>query len=146
MSRDKIRGKEVSLQFSVDSVLYDAFLVTNFRVTERADLPEVDLIGSATTDIDYVHNGYDLSWTSLEADHQILDLLEDITSRDRRGLPHPDVKVTVFYSYREPTAQGRVVTYHDMRMMQNDHGFEGRTEYVSSDFSAKAKRRSVLRG
>jgi hypothetical protein len=143
----RIRGQEVTLRVAVDGQTQRGsfFKVTEFTITARTDLPEEDFIGELESDIDIQHHGFDMEFTVQHQDQAALDFLSTIVQREQLAQQHPNITITVTYTYRgELGAEDQVEVYHDVFLKPNDVTMSGRKEYVTSSFMAKCKRRSQL--
>ena len=142
----RIRGQEVVLRLAIDGAAVEGsmFKVNDFTVTPRQELQEADYIGEDVSDLDVMHNGYDLAWSIDMQDAVSIDLIDDIAKRNEGKKAPQDVTLTVIYTFREPGAGGRVVVYHDMVLKVDEEGASGRKERVKTKISAKAKRRETL--
>jgi len=120
------------------------FKVTEFTVTPRQDIMEESFLGELEDDLDFQHHGFDMSWSVQNQDEKALEFLSTIIAREQDQAAHPDIAITVIYSYRESGAKNQVEVYHDVFLKVNEQGFGGRKEYVTTSFEAKCKRRSLL--
>jgi len=142
----RIRGQEVTMRIAVDGQIQQGsfFKVTEFTVTPRSDLMEESFLGELEDDIDFQHHGFDFSFSVQNQDEKTLEYLSTIIQREQDQQSHPDIAITVIYSFRESGAKNQVEVYHDVFLKINEQGFGGRKEYVTTSFEAKCKRRSLL--
>lgn len=143
-----IRGQEVTIRLTVDGQIQKGsfFKPMDFEVTTRGDLVERDFLGETASDLDTRYDGYDFRFSVEMQDQWTIDLLQSLNDREVDGLPPPDITVTVMYSFRESAAQPRTVVLRECVIMQKREGFEGRKEYLKSEWEGKAKKRSVING
>lgn len=141
-----IRGQEVSVQFSVDGVPQSGSFtkLKEFRVSERGEIRELDYLGESTSDLDFQHHGYDISFTVDNEDASTIDYLLSIVAREKSGLAHPKVNMTVVTRYRNPSVASTTVVYKSVVMRAVEHGFSSRKENVTTSFEAKAKEMAAL--
>lgn len=147
MGQYDIRGQEVSILFAVGGVsqIGSMLKVKNFTVTERGELVESDYVGEPVSDLDYRHDGWDMSWEIDVRDSIAMDFLTNIVARDDVGIPQPDITITVIYKFREGAGvEPRMEVYYGTVMRPSETGFSGRKEYISTSWEAKAKRRRVI--
>jgi hypothetical protein len=142
----KTRGQDVTLRIAVDGELLDGSMLKakNFTATPRIDLKEDDYLGEQETDLDVQANGWDMSWEIDIIDSVGLDLMDTVVEREQARDAHPDITVTVVYSFREPGARGRMYVFHEVFVKPDEEGSSGRKENSKIKFSAKAKRRKAL--
>lgn len=145
----RIRGQEATLRLAVDGVIQrgSMFKVKDFTFTPRQDLIETSYVGEDEDDLDFQHHGFDLSWTVDMLDATTIELLSMLVQRERNHERHPEITLTVIYSFREGAAVGggRVVVYHDNFVLkQGDESAGGRKEYIGVRYEAKCKKRDVL--
>jgi hypothetical protein len=141
----RIRGQEVTVRLSVDQEPQKGtFLkVSDFTVTPRQEIKEDDFLGELESDLDFMHHGFDFSFSCQVQDESAINFLENIVEANRNADPHPDITMTVIYKFREADAKNKVEVYHQVFMKVDDTGFGGRKDYVKTKFSGKCKRRSV---
>lgn len=144
MSR-RVRGSEVSIRFSVEGEpLRGSFLnVSEFSVTERADLNEISYLGEKSDDIDYQHHGFDFSFKVDVADSDVMTFMDSIISAEKNAEAHPEIVMTVLYQFRNAETP-KVEAYHGVYMRANELSFGGRKEAVSGSFEGKARERVVI--
>lgn len=142
----RIRGQEITARVAIDGQTQDGsfFKIEELTITPRQDLVEKDYLGELESDLDFQHHGFDVSFSVDNQDEKTLDLLTTIIDRETTQTKHPDVTLTVIYTYREPGASNRVEVFQEGFIKVADHGFPGRKEYVKTRYEAKFKRRSVL--
>ena len=142
----RIRGEEVSVRITVDGQRQEGsfFKATEFTVRPRQDIYEDDFLGESETDLDFQHHGFDFSFTVHNEDAATLDYLNSIIDRDINHQRHPDIVVTVLYSYRKPGVGGRAEVYHDCFLKVSEQGFKGRKERVTTTFEGKCKKRALI--
>ena len=141
------RGQEVTTRFTVDDVpLTGSFIkLTEFTVTPRQEIVEEEFLGELESDLDFRHDGWDLAGNMHVQDSTVLSFMDTIVTREQNQEAHPDIAITVIHRFRANLDQPRIAVYHDVFMMFDEYGFSGRKEYTVASFTAKAKRRTVLR-
>ncbi len=146
MAGSPTRGQEVTIRVAVegDPKQGSMLRVNNFTATPQQELPELDYLGETETDYDFQHNGFSLQWEIHQDDAESIDMLDAAVNRERAHLAPQPVTVTVIYEYRDPGTTGRIVVYHQAKIMQGDEGFKGRKDHNSVQFTCKARRRSTL--
>lgn len=142
----KTRGQEVKMQIAVDGVIQGGSMikVKDFTATPRTDLNEDDYIGEQETDLDIQHHGWDMSWSVDTIDATALNLTDDIIEREQAHTSHPDITISVTYTFREPGTRGRMYVFHEVFVKEDEEGAGGRKDKHKIKFSAKAKRRTPL--
>lgn len=142
----KMRGAELTMRISVDGIQQVGSLIklTDFTINPRTDIVEDDYLGEKETDLDIQHHGFDGSFTIDYQDAEGLALADDIIEREINNEEHPQIVITVIYTFREPGARGKIATYFEVFMKQDEEGAGGRKEKVKGKFSFKAKRRKVM--
>lgn len=142
----KMRGADATIRLAVDGVVQEGsmFKVTDFTATPRTDINEDDYLGELETDLDIQHHGWDLGFSVDYTDAKAIDICEEIIARERDHDRHPDVTMTVLYTFREPGARAKIAVYHGIILKQDEEGFGGRKEKVKGKFSGKCKKRTVL--
>lgn len=142
----RIRGQEVSARFSVDGQPQTGswHKLTDFTVTPRAEIMETDFIGEDRSDLDFHHHGFDISFSVQNQDAKTLEFLSTLVDRQDQRSPHPNIVMTVIYSFREPGVRDKAEVYQDLFLKVDEFGFGGRKEYVTTRFSGKAKDRSLI--
>jgi hypothetical protein len=144
-----MRGQEATVRVAVDGVIQagSMFKVRDFTVTPRQDLVETSYVGEDEDDLDFQHHGFDLTWTVDMLDATTISLLSTLVDRELNHERHPDITVTVIYTFREGAAVGggRVVVYHtNLVLKQGDESIGGRKDYIGVKYEAKCKKRDVL--
>lgn len=142
----RIRGEEVTIRITVDGKSQEGsfFKATEWTVRPRQEIVEDDFLGELETDLDFQHHGFDFSFTVQNQDDKALNYLSTIIEREVQHLRHPDIVVTVLYSYREPGATDRVEVYHDAFLKVSELGFKGRKERLTTGFEGKCKKRELI--
>lgn len=145
----RMRGQEATIRVAVDGVIQagSMFKVKDFTHTPRQEINETDYTGEDETDLDFQHHGHDLAWTVDMLDATTIALLETLTTREKNKQKHPEITVTVIYTFREGAAVGggRVVVYHsNLVLKQGDESISGRKDYIGVKYEAKCKKRDVL--
>jgi hypothetical protein len=142
----KMRGSEATIRIAVDGVVQPGsmFKVVDFTATPRTDLHEDDYLGETETDLDIQHHGWDLGFSVDVQDAQVIELCDEIIQREIDHDVHPDITITVLYTFREPGARGKIAVYHGVFLKNDEESFGGRKEKVKGKFSGKCKRRTVL--
>lgn len=142
----RIRGQEIAVRFTLGGEpLGGSFLkLTEFTATPRTDINEEPFLGELEDDLDIQHHGWDFSFTVQIDDHQTIDFLNEIVRREQNAIKHPSITMTVFYTFREPTAKARTVIYRDVFLKVTEEGFGGRKDFVTNGFEGKAKKRITL--
>ena len=148
MGSKRIRGQEALVQVSIDGELQigSFFKVRDFRTSERGDLVEESYLGELADDLDYMHHGFDGSFTLDNEDAGTLAFLADIVAREQSAEEHPDIVVTVTYIYRDPNLDPVTESYSEVVMRRSEQAIGGRKEYVQSTFEFKARTMQVLIG
>jgi hypothetical protein len=143
---ERIRGREVSVKVSVDGRLRFGLFrhITTFTRNNKDEIVETPLLGQDVDALDYIHNGFDLSWTSQIEDAENLDFVDELITLQREGRPLPQITISVEYRFRDPAVQDRMVVYRGVKMKEDSEGFSNRTAYVECQYSAKATKRSVI--
>jgi hypothetical protein len=119
--------------------------MTEFTATPRDDLEELSYLGEDEDEIDYLHNGFDLSWSVDMADEIPLQILQDIIDRQKNRDRHPNVTMTVIYNFRGGSgATNHTEVYHRLKMKISEQGFAGRKESVKIGFEAKGRKKSLV--
>lgn len=142
----KMTGREATIRIAVDGVIQEGSMikVSDFTATPRTDLVEDDYLGEQETDIDIMHHGWDLGFSVDYQDAKAIDIVEDIIEREQNQERHPDITITVIYTFREPNETGRVAVYYGVFLKQDEEAMGGRKERVKSKFTGKCKRRRML--
>lgn len=142
----KMRGSEATIRIARDGVVQPGsmFKVTDFTATPRTDLVEDDYLGELETDIDIQHHGWDLGFTIDVQDEKAIELVEEIIGREQDQTSHPDITITVLYTFREPGARAKIAVYHGVFLKMDEESFGGRKEKVKGKFAGKCKKRTVL--
>lgn len=142
----RIRGQEITVRLTLEGAPLGGsfFKVTEFSHTPRTDLTEEPFLGELEDDLDIQHHGHDFSFTVHIDDHQTIDFLNDIISREQNAQKHPPITLTVFYTFREPAALPRTVIYRDVFLKVSEESFGGRKEFVTNGFEGKAKKSLTL--
>lgn len=142
----KMRGSEATIRIAVDGKVAPGsmFKLVDFTATPRTDLNEDDYLGELETDLDIQHHGWDFGFSVDILDEKSIELVEEIIAREIAKDVHPDITITVLYTFREPTARGKIAVYHSVFLKQDEESFGGRKEKVKGKFSGKCKRRTVL--
>ncbi len=142
----RIRGQEITARLTLDGQPLGGsfFKITEFTTTPRDDLTEEPFLGELEDDLDYMHHGWDFSFTTQIDDHQTIDFLTEIITREQNARPHPAITLTIFYTFRERTALSRTIVYRNVFLKVGEEGFSGRKDFVTNSFEGKAKRRIVL--
>lgn len=116
--------------------------ITEFTLTERADLNEVDYLGENTSDLDFVHHGFDFSLKCDVSDGLALEYLDDIVTRQATATAHPEIVITILEKYRNGTSKMTVL--HDCVMNPKERGFGGRKEAITTSFDGKARTMKLI--
>lgn len=142
---ERIRGKEVDIRVAVEGVLRSGLFknVTEFEVTPRDELPETELIGQDETALDYIHNGWDITWTAQQEDADSIDFLDELVDMQRQRVALPSITITLLYRFRDPTVRNRQVVYRKCKVKQDREGAASRTDYLEVAYSAKTQRRTT---
>jgi hypothetical protein len=142
----KIRGEEVAIRIAVDGVVQGGslFKLTDFSATPRTELTEDEYLGEAESDIDIQHHGWDLAFSFDHQDSVGIDLCEEIIGAEMAHQAHPNVTITVIYTYREPGARGKMAVYQKVFLAPKEESVGGRKEKVKGKFEGKCKKRSIL--
>src|SRR4051794_12919065 len=104
----RMRGQEATIRVAVDGVIQagSMFKVKDFTTTPRQDINETDYTGEDETDLDFQHHGFDLSWSVDMLDDTTQKLLSTLVQRELDHQKHPEITVTVIYTFREGAAVG----------------------------------------
>ena len=142
----RIRGQEALVQINVDGQpQVGSFLkVRDLRITPRMDLMEESYLNEAADDLDIQHHGYDFSFTVDNIDDETLKFLDNIVLREFAHISHPNIVMSVTYSYREPGTTNRTELFMDIVMKISEQSIGGRKEYVQTSFEGKAKTKLLL--
>ena len=142
----RIRGQEIAARLSFEGQPLGGsfFKITEFTATPRSDLTEEPFIGELEDDLDFQHHGWDFSFTVQIDDHQTIDFLTRIVTREQDAAPHPKIVLTLFYTFREPSALPRTAVYRDVFLKVSEEGFSGRKDFVTNGFEGKAKKRIMF--
>lgn len=142
----KMTGREATIRIAVDGVLQEGTMIkcTDFTATPRTDLVEDDYLGEDETDIDIMHHGWDLAFSVDYQDEKAIDLVEQIIEAEQNQTAHPDITITVIYTFREASADGRIAAYYGVFLKQDEESIGGRKEKVKGKFAGKCKRRRML--
>lgn len=142
----RIRGLDINVKVAVQGVLNYALFknVKTFTRNNRQDLPETELLGQQEVALDFIHNGYDLSWTAEQEDPGAQDFVETLVQLQVARAPLPPITISVEYMYRDPSIQDRLIVYRDCVMKEDSEEFGKRSDFVENKFSAKAKKRTVM--
>lgn len=142
----RIRGLDITVKVAVAGVLRHGLFknVTTFTRNNRQDLPETELLGQQETELDFIHNGYDLQWTAQQEDADAMDFVDTLVQLQIDRSPIPPITISAEYRYRDPGIQDRLVVYRDCKMKEDSESFARRSDFVENTFSAKAKRRTVM--
>lgn len=143
----RIRGIEATIRLSIDGNVKKGSMikVTNFTATPRQDLEELDYIGEDESEIDFIHNGYDLAWSVDVNDEIPLQILQDLVQRQIDREAHPNIVMTVIYNFRKGSgATNHAEVYHKLKLKVSEGGFAGRKESVTVGFEAKGKKKSLV--
>lgn len=141
----KMRGQEITMRIAVDGVVQSGSMVklTDFSATPRTDINEDDYLGEKETDLDIQHHGWDLGFSIDYEDAAGIELCEDIVGRESNNEQHPRITITVIYTFREEGKRGKIATYRDVFLKQDEETAGGRKEKVKGKFSGKCKKRVV---
>lgn len=140
MSSRRLRGIETSVRVSIDGQVQNTGTwvnITEFTLTERADLNEIDYLGENTSDLDYEHHGFDFSLKADVSDDLALRYLDKIVTRQATAKAHPEIVITVLQKYR--TGATVMTVLHDCVMNPKETGFAGRKEAVTVSIDGKAR-------
>lgn len=143
---DRLRGKETDIRVAVDGVLRTALFknTTEWEVTPRDELPETELIGQDETALDYIHNGWDLTWTNHVEDSDGIAFMDELVELQRQRVALPRVTITFLFRFRDESIPDKQVVYRNCRIKQDREGAASRTEFLETSYSAKAGRRTTL--
>lgn len=144
---ERLRGKEVDIRVAVDSVLRSGLFksVTEWEVTPRDELPETELVGKDETSLDYIHSGWDLSWTGHTEDADSINFMDELVELQRQRVVVPRVTISLLYRFRDESIPDVQVVYRNCKIKIAREGVSGRTEYLETAYEAKSGRRSTLR-
>lgn len=142
----KMRGQEVQIRVAVDGVIQGGsmFKSTDWTATPKTDLKEDDYLGEDQSDLDIQHNGWSFAFSVDTIDAVALDLLDAIIEREENHDTHPEITLTVIYTFREPGKRGKVYVYPNCFMKADEEGAGGRKEKHKVKFSGSCKRRQPL--
>lgn len=142
---DRLRGKETDIRVAVEGVLRSGLFknVTEWETTPRDELPETELIGQDETAIDYIHNGWDLSWTKHVEDPDGINFLEELIELQRQRVTLPPITITLLYRFRDEGLRDVQMVYRNCKLKNDREGASSRTDYLEAAYSAKCKRRTV---
>lgn len=142
----KMRGQEAIIRIAVDGVLQGGTMlkIPDFSATPRTEITEDDYLGEQETDLDIQHHGWDLAFSVDVQDAEALELVEDIIDREINHESHPDITITVIYTFREVGARGKIAVYHGVFLKGDEESIGGRKEKVKGKFSGKCKKRTLL--
>lgn len=142
----KTRGEDVTMRIAVDGELLGGTGVksTDFTATPRTELKEDDYLGEQETDLDIQHNGWDLGFSLDTVDAIAMLLTDEIIAREAAHTAHPDITITVIYTFREPGVRGKIAVFHGVFLKQDEEGFSGRKNNIKNKFTGKCKRRELL--
>ncbi len=143
---ERIRGKEVDIRVAVDGVLRSGLFknVTEWEVTPRDELPETELIGKDETSLDFLHSGWDLSWTGHTEDSDSINFMDEIVELQRQRVALPRITISFLFRFRDESIPDRQVVYRGCKMKIDREGVSGRTEYLETAYSAKAEKRTTM--
>lgn len=143
---ERIRGKEVDIRVAVEGILRTGLFknCTEWEVTPRDELVETELIGQDETALDYLHNGWDLSWKTHVEDSDSIAFLDEVVDLQRQRVALPLITITFLYRFRDPSIRDRQVVYRKCKVKQDREGVSSRTDYLEVGYSAKTGRRSTL--
>lgn len=143
---ERLRGKEVDIRVAVDGVLRSGLFknTTEWEVTPRDELPETELIGKDETSLDYLHSGWDLSWSGHIEDPDGINFMDELVELQRQRVALPRVSITFVYRFRDEAIRDRQVVYRNCKIKLGREGASGRTDYVETAYEAKSGRRTTL--
>lgn len=141
-----LRGSEASIRITVEGQLLKGsfFQVKDFRAAARQDLPEADYVGDLASRIDFVHNGFDLSFSIDMEDRAPLDLLTQIVQAYKDRARPPRVNITVFYRFRKEGAAKLIELYPEVILKEVEGSIGGRKDYITRSYEGKCEDRKVL--
>lgn len=144
MSR-RLRGEEISVRVSIDGETQNSgswLNITEFSVTERADINEISYLGEKSDDLDYQHHGFDFSMKVDVQDDKTIRFMEELIRREYNAETHPDIVLTVLYQFRNGTRL--LEAYHGVYLRSNEKGFGSRKDAVTASFEGKAREMKVI--
>lgn len=139
---ERIRGKEATIRLQIDAQpATGSFLKTkDFTLTPRQEVVETDFLGEPETDLDFMHHGYDFSFSAHVVDRQTIDFLQNIVDRDRSGLSYPRLTLNVVFAFRLAGIRAKALVLPKVIMKVNEIGFSDRKEYITQSFEGKGKK------
>jgi hypothetical protein len=142
----RLRGIEVTVRVLVEGVLRQGLFrhLTQFTRNNREDIPETELLGQQETELDFIHSGFDLSWSCQIEDADNLAFVDELIAIQRDKQPLPPITIQVEYRFRDPRILPRMAIYRGVVMKEDSESFSSRTDYIECQYSAKAKRRTVM--
>lgn len=143
----RLRGIEITALFTVDDVPQTgSFMkIEDLEATPEDEITKHDFIGERTTDGDYRHDNFGLSWTIHITDVSALAYLDLIVSNEENHLRHPDLSMQITYNFRDGVTPPQMVIYHgDMIVKQDAESVRGRKEFVTVKYTAFAKYRERM--
>jgi len=143
---DRIRGQETTLQFVVDGKLLEGSFakVTDWKMTPRAELPEVGFCGETEDDVDFMHHGYDFNCSVQELDPAVMDLYDDLVARNRAGQEMPKIQIIAIHKYRSTVIPSKTQILKSVKLKLDEHGAGGRKDYVKNTLSGKCKTKDTI--
>ncbi len=139
---NEIRGGEVLLRFSIDGVLQSSSWTrcTDFTLTPKQELQELDIIGEDETDYDLRHDGFEFSGTLLESEPSVRAYLAQVVANHEAHAAPPNVTMFVRWGFR---AGNNAVqeTFRKAKMKLDESTFD-RKDFVKTKFSGRARKYS----
>lgn len=134
-----VKGESVSLQVIIDGDLQGGSFarVTNFELTPRTDINELDYLGERLSILDYQHNGYDFSFEMNTQDRRLWDLLQATTQADFNDEAQPAVNIVVTITFLDPAEAPLQFLLGNCVVKVDSIGFGGRKEQVVGKVSGK---------
>jgi len=126
----RVEGKELVLQSE------------DFTITVNNEVMKTDFMGETASDLDYMHDGYDFSFSAHEADDSVLQFVAESDRRDGLGLAPQLCSVSVATLFRD--GRRAVQVFPAAIMIVKDRSFGGRKEYTKYSFEGSAKQMAIL--
>lgn len=140
-----VRGVEITITIQVANVLRQGIFrnLTKCSVNNRDQLVERELLGRDVPEVDYIHNGWDITCTNQVEDSTGTDLCDELVSLQEQRRPLPPCTVKMLYDFRDPTIPNRLVTYTVGALMNSEEAFDDRASYVTQTWTFKATSRKT---
>lgn len=139
----EIRGGEALLRFSIDGVLQSSSWTraTDFTITPKQELQEIDIIGEDETDYDLRHDGFEFSGTFLESEPSIRAYLAQTVANHEAHVAPPEVTMFLRWGFRAGNTPVQE-TYRKCKLKIDDSTIN-RKDFIQTKFSGRAKKYSA---